>query len=93
MFPTGGDETSRGRNPENGRRRDFGSRGVVAVLGFTTLLTSLVISIAFYSEREKFEKVLLRAVNLRHEATGFTSLPKEVILRIFTLRKGPSTPA
>ena len=26
MSPTGGDETSRGRNPENGRRRDFGRR-------------------------------------------------------------------
>ena len=26
MSPTDGDETSRGRNPENGRRRDFGRR-------------------------------------------------------------------
>ena len=26
MSPTAGDETSRGRNPENGRRRDFGRR-------------------------------------------------------------------
>ena len=26
MCPTAGDETSRGRNPENGRRRDFGRR-------------------------------------------------------------------
>ena len=26
MSPTAGDETSRGRNPENGRRRDFGWR-------------------------------------------------------------------
>ena len=25
--PTAGEETSRGRNPENGRRRDFGRRG------------------------------------------------------------------
>ena len=30
-------------------------------------------------------EVLLRAVNLRHGTNGFTSLPKEVILRIFTL--------
>ena len=27
MSPTAGDETSRGRNHENGRRRDFGGRG------------------------------------------------------------------
>ena len=26
MSPTDGDETSRGRNPENGRQRDFGRR-------------------------------------------------------------------
>ena len=26
ISPTAGDETSRGRNPENGRRRDFGRR-------------------------------------------------------------------
>jgi hypothetical protein len=26
---------------------------------------------------------LLHAVNLRHETNGFTSLPKEVVLRIF----------
>ena len=38
-------------------------------------------------------KVLLRAVNLLHETHGFTSLPKEVILKIFKLRKNPSTPA
>ena len=37
--------------------------------------------------------VLLRAVNLRHGTHGFTSIPKEVILRIFTLWKNPSTPA
>ena len=29
---------------------------VVVVLGFTTLLTSQVISVAFYSEREKSDK-------------------------------------
>ena len=38
-------------------------------------------------------EVLLRAVNLRHGTHGFTSLPKEVILRISTLWKNPSTPA
>ena len=27
MSPTAGDGTSRGRNPENGRRWDFGRRG------------------------------------------------------------------
>ena len=69
-------------------------------LGFTTLLTSQVISAAFYSEREKFDKfcsealisaeVLSRAVNLRHETHGFTFPPKEVILRqsyLYTLKK------
>ena len=68
---------------------------VVVVLGFTTLLTSQVTSVAFYSEREKSDKfllrgskALLRAVNLRHGTHGFTSLPKEFILRIFyTLKK------
>jgi hypothetical protein len=35
-------------------------------------------------------KVLLHAVNLRHGTDGFTSPPKEVMLRIFTL-KNPST--
>ena len=35
-----------------------------------------------------------RALNLRHGTYGFTSLPKEVILRIFTaLKINPSTPA
>ena len=38
-------------------------------------------------------EVLLRAVNLQHETHSFTSLPKEVILRIFTVGKNPSTPA
>jgi hypothetical protein len=33
-------------------------------------------------------KVLLHAVNLRHGTDGFTSPPKEVVLRIFiTLKK------
>ena len=32
-------------------------------------------------------EILLHAVNLRYRTRGFTSLPKKVILRIFTLRK------
>ena len=60
-------------------------------------LTSQVISVAFYIEREKSDKfcseALISAVNLRDGTNGFTSLPKEVILRIFTLWKNPSTPA
>ena len=50
---------------------------VVVVLDFTTLLTSQVIGVAFYSERGKSDKfcsdalgfrleVLLRSVNLRY---------------------------
>jgi hypothetical protein len=35
-------------------------------------------------------KVLLRAVNLRHGTDGFTSPPKEVVLRIFITLKSPS---
>ena len=38
-------------------------------------------------------EVLLRAVNLQHGTQGFTPLPKEVILMIFTLWKNPSAPA
>ena len=38
-------------------------------------------------------EVPLHVVNLRHGTNGFTSLTKEVILRIFTLWKNPSTPA
>ena len=70
---------------------------------FTMLLTSQVISVAFYSEPEKSDKFFsealistwgsLRAVNLQHGTHGFTSLPKEVILWIFTLWKNQSTPA
>jgi hypothetical protein len=41
----------------------------------------------FYSCR----KVLLHAVNLRHGTDGFTSPPKEVVLRIFITLKNPST--
>ena len=75
----------------------------VVDLGFTTPLTSQVISVAFYSEREKTDKFCAEALisargsitclNLRHGTHGFTSLPKEVILRIFTILKNPSTPA
>jgi hypothetical protein len=38
-------------------------------------------------------KVLLHAVNLRHGTDGFTSLPKEVVLRIFITLKNPSSSA
>ena len=68
---------------------------VVVDLGFTTLLTSQVISVAIYNDTEKSDKfcsealillyVYLRVVNLRHRTQGFTSLPREVILKIFTL--------
>jgi hypothetical protein len=36
-------------------------------------------------------KVLLHAVNLRHGTDGFTSPPKEVVLRIFITLKNPMT--
>ena len=36
---------------------------------------------------QRWTEVLLRAVNLRHGTHGFTSLPKNVILKIFTLLK------
>jgi hypothetical protein len=38
-------------------------------------------------------KVVLHAVNLRHGTDGFTSPPKEVVLRIFITLKNPSTSA
>jgi hypothetical protein len=38
-------------------------------------------------------KVLLHAVNLRHGTDGFTSPPKEVVLRIFHTLKTPSASA
>jgi hypothetical protein len=38
-------------------------------------------------------KVLLHAVNLRHGTAGFTSPPKEVVLRIFITLKNPLTSA
>ena len=66
-------------------------------------LTSQAISVAFYIEREKSGKFCSEAlisawgsysaVNVRHRTNGFTSLPKEATLRIFTLWKNPSTPA
>ena len=72
-------------------------------LGFTALLTSQVIRVSFYSECEKSDKfcseVLIAAWGSftcrksRQGTHGFTSLPKEVILRIFKLSKNPSTPA
>ena len=61
------------------------------------LLTSQVISVAFYSEREKSYKFCSEDLisawgsftcrKLRSGTHGFTSLSKEVILRIFTLWK------
>jgi hypothetical protein len=38
-------------------------------------------------------KVLLHAINLRHGTDGFTSPPKEVMLRIFIILKNPSSSA
>jgi hypothetical protein len=38
-------------------------------------------------------KVLLHTVNLRHGTDGFTSPPKEVVLRIFIALKNPSSSA
>jgi hypothetical protein len=35
-------------------------------------------------------RVLLHAANLRHGANGFTSLPKEGVLRIFSPEKSDS---
>ena len=60
-------------------------------------LTSQVISVPFYSDREKSDKFCPKALisaggsftchkcTTRDRRDGFTSLPKEVILRIFTL--------
>jgi hypothetical protein len=36
-------------------------------------------------------KVLLHAINVRHGTDGFTSPPKEVVLRIFITLKNPSS--
>jgi hypothetical protein len=38
-------------------------------------------------------KVLLRAINLRHGTDGFTSPPKEGVLRIFSPEKNPTASA
>ena len=38
-------------------------------------------------------KELLHAVNLRHGTNGFTSLPKEAVLRIFFALKNPTASA
>ena len=75
---------------------------VVVDLGLTTLL-SQVISVAFYSEREKSEHFCSEALisawrsftcrTWRHGTYDFISLPKEVIPKIFTLWKNPSTTA
>ena len=66
----------------------YSTNDVDVVLGFTTLLISQVIVVAFYSERKKDDKfcseALITAVNLRQGTHGFNSLPKEVILMIFT---------
>ena len=43
--------------------QSFVPRLVVVVLGFTTLLTSEVISVAFYSEREMSDKFCSEALN------------------------------
>ena len=74
---------------------------VAVDLCFTTLLTSQIISVVFYSEREISDKFCSESLisawgsvaYLQHGTHGFISLPKEVILRIFTLWKNPSTPA
>ena len=76
---------------------------VVVVKSFTTLLTSQIISVAFYSEREKSDKFCSEALisargslscrKSTYGTLGFTALPKEVIFRIFTICKNPSTPA
>ena len=76
---------------------------VVVVDWGRTLLTSQIFSVASYSEREKSEKFCSVALisawgsfTCRKTTTwthGFSFLPKEVILRIFTLWKNPSTPA
>ena len=60
---------------------------VVVDLGVATLLTSQVISVAFYSERKKSDKFCsetlisacgsFTAVNLLYGIHGFTSLPKD----------------
>ena len=51
-----------------------------------SLSTLRVKSPTNFAQRLEFRlEVILRAANLRHGINGFTSLPKEVILRIFRL--------
>ena len=80
-----------------------GAGAVVVVLGFTTLLTSQVISAAFYSERENYDKFCSEA--LISDSGSFTCLksttrdprlyfPSEVshTQDFYALKKNPSTP-
>jgi hypothetical protein len=53
--------------------------------------TFLFILFLFYFYSIHARKVFLHAVNLRHGTDGFTSPPKEVVLRIFITLKNPST--
>ena len=73
-----------------------------AVVGFTTLFNILGHQRRFRHRAWKvwqillrgsnfYLRFLLRAVNLRNGTDGFTSLSKEVILRIFILWKNPRT--
>ena len=85
----------------------LGREGLIVVvdLGFTMLLKSQAICVAFYSEHEKSNKFCSEALisawgsftwrksTTRDPQLCFTSPPKEVILRIFTLGKNPSSPA
>ena len=67
------------------------------ISSFTTLLTSRslaslsIVSVKSptnFAQRPQFRlEILLHTVNLRQGTHGFTSLPKEAILRIFTLWK------
>ena len=81
-------EKNPGKKPQTGNWPDWksiSSAGTV-VLGVTTLLTSQVINVAFYSEREMsdnfFSEVLISA---------WGSCKCRIIIRIFTLWKNPST--
>ena len=67
---TSGENLNQENRPDRGSNPGRCVRGnddlyvfVVVVLGFTTLLTSQVISVAFYSEREKADKFCLEALN------------------------------
>ena len=69
-------------------------------LGFTTILTSQVISVAFYSEREKSEKFCSVALisawdsfTVRKSKTRDPRLYFPSEGRIFTFWKNPLTPA